>query len=64
MMVNVERLEIEIARAQMTYTALAGAAGLSKNTLGNIRRTGRAYNTTVGRLAEALKVPVETLASK
>lgn len=59
MKIDLRRLELELARRCMTTSDLRH--GISPSTLAKIKRGGDVRPCVVGRIANILKIPVETL---
>lgn len=59
--INVEALEALRFQCDFTLKELAAAAGICKNALLYIRRTGRTRRCTLGKLAKALGVEAKEL---
>ena len=64
MKVDVHKLEVELAKNGYTYSGFAEKAGLSVNGFMLIRQRGEATPRNVGRIADALGVPVEKIVAK
>jgi transcriptional regulator with XRE-family HTH domain len=54
--VNVNRLKALRRRRVLTLRELGDRAGISKDTISRVERTGKAYPSTIRKLAEALDV--------
>ena len=52
------KLNIELARHEMSVTQLAEAAGINRTSIAAIRKTGVCKTTTAGKLARALGIDV------
>ena len=62
--VDVERLEMEVARRGLTLKDFANLAGISFNGLTLVRKKGSCMPWTAGRISNALGIELEDLFEK
>lgn len=55
------KLNVELARKEMSVSQLADAAGLNRASITAIRKTGNCKTQTAGRIARALGVDVTAI---
>ena len=58
MLVSIEKIQTEVARKAMTTGEFLRAAEVPKGTWYSIKRSKRANTSTIGKIANALKVDV------
>ena len=64
MMVNIDRIEIEMANKALSTAEFLELAQVPRGTWYTVRRTGKTGTATVGRIARALNVPVTEILIK
>ena len=61
MKINAQRLEVILAKRNMTMAALAEASGISRQNISTIKNRGTCKPCTVGKLAAGLNVSIEEI---
>lgn len=61
MKIDREKIELLTAERKMTFGELSEAAGISRGNLGTVLNRENNQPRTIGRLAEALGVPVSAI---